>query len=76
MPKTMVGVRLETDVYDRLCQLGGPNRSITDLVKAAITQYLDNPKPPLPQAHCPNPQHQGKAIPNGWWCFTCAKLYR
>ena len=72
----MVGLRLETDVYDRLIKLAGPNRTVTDLVKVAISQYLNAPDPVLPSPRCVNPQHQGKPSPNGWWCFTCAKLYR
>lgn len=76
MPKQMLGVRLEQDVYDRLCNLAGPNRTITELVKVAISDYLGKPDRVLPIPHCPNPQHQGKQTPNGWYCFTCPKLYR
>jgi hypothetical protein len=76
MPKTYVGFRLDDDVYDQIIKLAGTGRTITDVCKQAISDFLANPDRRMPPPHCPHAEHQGKMISLGWWCHNCARLYR
>ena len=76
MAKGMVGFRLEPDVYDQLFKLAGDGRTVTEVCRLAVIQFLENPDRKLPDPHCPHKEHQGKMISMGWWCVNCARLYR
>ena len=76
MGRTMVGLRLDDELIDRLDKVAGSERNRTDVIRAAILAFLENPNPVLPPPHCPTSGHQGKMLSMGWWCNDCARLYR